>query len=311
MNVKLLAAVMITGLVLSGSSVYLNKVFADDQWSDIEHRQWVADQRASMVYSDKYMFNDVYNASERNWSGLTSITTDENTKGRDLTTASQTSMQNALSEFDKIHIKQLVSLQATGYLGLNSTTTDEQGRDRNALIAQARDQSLNESEAIVSELSKIDAAYTTLQSQGSTNEQSPDRQTQLENTWNSMEAQATALVNTLTKIDTAYVNLQPGATTNENTVGRQLDAAQANALNKAIQIFQEIHAKKLAATQSTNYAGLTSSTTNEAIVGPGMNSLPDRNTQIEVGTEMALQNAINTYNSYYNGAGLNQTLYSH
>ena len=304
MNVKLLAAVMITGLVLSGSSVYLNKmVFADDQWSDVAQRQLIAQQRAALVYSDKYTSNDV-NASERNWSGLTYTTTDENTKGRDLATGAQLSEQNALSQFDKIHIKQLVDLQNTGYTGLNSTTTDEQGRNRNTLIAQAEAQSLNSSEAIVSELSKIDTAYTNLQNQGTTNEQSPDRQAQLEKTWDDMETQATALVNAITKIDTDYVNLQSGPTTNENTVGRQLDAAQANALNKAIQIFQEIHAKHLTATQSTDYVGLTSSTTDE-------NNPDNRNTAIENASQMALQNALNTYNSYYNGAGLNQTLYSH
>ncbi|MDE1765360.1 MAG: hypothetical protein KGI27_03680 [Thaumarchaeota archaeon] len=303
MNVKLLAAVMITGLVLSGSSVYLNKVFADDQWSNIAQRQLIAQQKAAQVYSDKYMYNDI-NGSQRNWSGLTFTSTDEDTKGRDLAAASQASMQNALSEFDKIHITQLSSLQATGYAGLNSTTTDEQGRDRTALIAQARDQSLNDAQYIVSELSKIDKAYTDIQNQGTTQGYYTNRQAQIENTWDSMEARAGALVNALTKVDTDYVNLQTGGTTNENTQGRQLDVAQANALNKAIQIFQEIHAKHLAATQSTDYAGLTSSTTNEQ-------NNDNRNTEIEDASQQALQNALNTYNSYYNGIGLNQTLYSH
>ncbi|MDE1762656.1 MAG: hypothetical protein KGH88_00220 [Thaumarchaeota archaeon] len=303
MNVKLLAAVMIAGLVLSGSSVYLNKVFADDQWSDIAQRQLIAQQKAAQVYSDKYMFNDI-NGSQRNWSGLTFTSTDEDTKGRDLAAASQASMQNALSEFDKIHITQLASLQATGYAGLNSTTTDEQGRDRNALIAQARDQSLTDAQYVVSELSKIDAAYTGIQNQGTTQGYYTNRQAQIENTWDSMEARAGALVNALTKIDTDYVNLKSGGTTNENTSGRQLDVAQANALNQAIQIFQEIHAKHLAATQSNNYAGLSSSTTDEQ-------NNDNRNTEIEDATQQALQNALNAYNSYYNGMGLNQTLYSH
>ncbi len=304
MNVKLLAVVMITGLVLSGSSVYLNKmVFADDNWSDIAQRQLIAQQRAALVYSTKYTFNNV-NASERNWSGLGYTTTDENTKGRDLATGAQLSEQNALAQFDKIHIKQLVQLQNTGYAGLNSSTTDEQSRDRNALIAQARAESLNSSEAIVSQLSKINDVYTNLQSQATTNEQASDRQAQLEKTWNDMEAQATALVNAITKIDINYVNLQAGPTTNEKTVGRQLDAAKANALNKAITIFQEIHAKYLNVTLSTNYAGLTSSTTDE-------NNAVSRSQAIETASQMALQNALNTYNSYYNGAGINQTLYSH
>lgn len=304
MNVKLLALVIITGLVLSGSSSFLNRmVFADDQWSDIAQRQMEAQQRAALVYADKYMFTD-QNDSMRNWSGLTFTTTDENTKGRDLTASAQTSEQNALSVFDKIHVRQLVDLQATNYTGLNSTTTDEQGRNRNTMIAQAMADSLNSSQSIVSDLSKIDTAYTNLQNLGTTNEQTPDRQAQLQKTWDDMEAQATALVNAITKIDTDYVNLKAGPTTNENTLGRQLEPAQAYALNKAIQIFQEIHAKNLAATQSTDYVGLSSSTTNEQVP-------VDRHTQIEVASEMALQNAINTYNAYYNGAGLNQTLYSH
>ncbi|MDE1830052.1 MAG: hypothetical protein KGI25_07000 [Thaumarchaeota archaeon] len=304
MNVKLLAAVMITGLVLGGSSVYLNKmVFADDQWSDIAQRQLIAQERAALTYSDKYTFTNV-NGSERNWSGLGYTTTDENTKGRDLTTAATISEQNALSEFDKIHVRQLVNTQATNYTGLNSTTTDEQGRSRTTMTDQAEAQSLNSSEAIVSKLSEIDAAYTNLQSGATTNEQSPDRQAQLEKTWDDMESQATALVNAISKLDSDYVNLQAGPTTNENTQGRQLDVAQAYALSKAIQIFQEIHAKHLNATYATGYVGLASSTTDETNMYP-------RNMQIEDASQMALQNALNVYNSYYNGAGLNQTLYSH
>ncbi len=303
MNVRLLAAVMITGLVLSGGSVYLKMVFADDQWSQIEQRQLMAQERAALVYSTKYTETDMSQA-QATWAGLSYSTTDETTKGRDLNAAAEASTQNALSEFDKIHVRQLVSLQNTGYQGLNSTTTDEQGRDRNALIEQAKAQSLNSSQAIVSELAMIDQNYTNLQNLGTTNEQAPDRQAQLQKTWDDMETQATALVNQITKIDTDYVNLQAGPTTNENTVGRQLDAAQAYALSKAITIFQEIHAKHLAYTQSTDYAGLNSSTTNE-------NVYQSRNSAIEDGSQMALQNAINTYNSYYNGAGINQTLYSH
>ncbi|HJU14478.1 MAG TPA: hypothetical protein VJ792_08505 [Candidatus Nitrosotalea sp.] len=303
MNVKLLAAVMITGLVLSGSSAYLQKVFADDQWSQVAQRELMAQERAAITYAAKYTNNDV-NESTRTWAGLGYTTTDETSKGRDLNSAAQVSAQNALGEFDKIHAKQLVAFQDTGYAGLNSTTTDEQGRDRNALVSQAEAQSLNSSESIVSELARINATYTNLQDQGTTNEQAPDRQAQIQKTWDDMETQATALVNAITKIDTDYVNLKAGPTTNENTVGRQLDAAQANALGKAITIFQEIHAKNLAYTYGTGYTGLSSSTTNE-------NVYIDRNSAIETASEMALQNAVNTYDSYYNGAGLNQTLYSH
>lgn len=294
---------MITGLVLSGSSVYLNKVFADDQWSDIAHRQMLAAQRATMTYSDMYMFNNA-NASLRNWSGLTYTTTDTDTKGRDIAGASQISMQNAIDQFDKIHALQLTATQNTGYAGLNSTTTDEQGRDRKAMIAQAMDDSLTNANYIVSELAKIDQTYTDLQNQGTTTTTHFDRQGHIVSTWNSMEERATDLVNSLTKIDTDYLNLKSAGTTNEQTTGRQLSAAQAEALAKAIQIFQEIHAKNLAITQSNGYAGLSSTTTNEQ-------NNDDRNLQIEIGTQYALQNALDTYNSYYNGAGLNQTTYSH
>ena len=249
------------------------------------------------------MYNNV-NQSSIDWAGLTYTTTDENPKGRDLTVAAQESEQNALSMFDKIHVRQLTSLQSTNYTGLNSTTTDEQGRNRNTLIAQAEAQSLNSSQAIVSQLSKINAQYSNLTDQGTTNEQSPDRQVQLQKTWVDMETQATAVVNAISQVDTQNVNLKAGPTTNENTPGRQLDASQAYALSKAIQIFQEIHAKNLAATQSNDYVGLNSSTTNEQVS-------VSRNAEIEDASQTALQNAINTYNSYYNGAGLNQTLYSH
>lgn len=299
---------MITGLVLSGSSVYLNKVFADDQWSSIEQRQLAAEQKAASVYTNKYMYNNAA-AAMRDWSGLSFTTTDENTKGRDIATASDVSMQNALSEFDKVHARQLITTQATGYAGLNSTTTDEQGRNRNTMIAYAVDHSLNDSESIVSALSKISQTYTDLQNQGTTSTTHIDRQGNIVSVWDSMEEQATALVNALTKIDEDYLNLQSGGTTNENTIGRHLDAAHAIALYRAIQVFEEIHAKKLAATYSSKYAGLTSSTTNEQIVGPGVHAVLDRSTQIEIGTEMALQRALNMYNSYYNGAGLNQTRY--
>lgn len=305
MNAKLLAVVMITGLVLSGSSVYLSKmVFADDQWSDIAQRQLVAQQRAALVYSDKYQFDNT-NGSQRNWSGLSFTTTDENTVGRNLAVGSHASLENALAQFDKIHVEQLQNLQSTNYTGLNSVTTDEQGRDRNTLLADARDQSLNASESIVSQLYQIDTAYTNLQNHGTTNEQNTgNRQAQIDKTWDYMDAQATALVNALTRVDTAYVNLQSGGTTNENTQGRQLDAAQTYALGKAIQIFQEIHAKTLAQDESTGYAGLTSSTTNEQ-------NNNDRDVAIANGSQMALQNALNLYNAYYQGNGLNQTTYSH
>ena len=86
--------------------------FADDQWSSIAQREIIAQQRAALVYSDKYQYGDM-NGSQINWSGLSSTTTDENTAGRDLATASQASLENALTQFDKIHVEQLKNLQST------------------------------------------------------------------------------------------------------------------------------------------------------------------------------------------------------
>lgn len=305
MNAKLLAVVMIGGLVLSGSSVYLsNMAFADDPWSQIAQRELVAQQTAALAYSDKYPFTNV-NGSHSTWSGMSFATTDENTVGRNLAAGENASLNNALSQFDKIHVGQLQNYQYTNYTGLNSSTTDEQGRDRNALIADARDQSLNASESIISQLSMISTKYENLTDSGTTDEQnSGNRQAQIDKTWDAMDTEATALLGNLTRVDMAYLNLQENATTNENTQGRQLDAEQADSLSKAIQIFQEIHAKTLATTQSTNYAGLNSKTTNERT--------PDnRNVDIANGSQLALQNAVNLYDAYYNGDGLNQTTYSH
>lgn len=296
---------MISGLVLSGSSVYLSKMaFADDPWSQIAQRELIAQQTASLVYSDKYQFDNM-NGSHSNWSGLSFATTDENTAGRNLAAGANASLNNALSQFDKVHVEQLRNFQSTNYTGLNSSTTDEQGRNRNTLIADARDQSLNASDSIISKLSMISAKYENLTDSGTTDEQnSGNRQAQIDKTWDAMDAEATALLSNLTRVDMAYLNLQENATTNENTQGRQLDAEQVESLNKAIQIFQEIHAKTLASTYSTDYAGLNSTTTNE--------QTPDnRNVDIANGSDLALQNALNLYNAYYNGDGLNQTTYSH
>lgn len=296
---------MISGLVLSGSSVYLSKMaFADDPWSQIAQRELTAQQTAALTYSDKYQFDNM-NGSHRNWSGLSFATTDENTAGRNLAAGANASLNNAMSEFDKLHVRQLQSFQATNYTGLNSSTTDEQGRNRDALIAQARDQSLNASESIVSQLSMISAKYEKLTDSGTTNEQnSGNRQAQIDKTWDAMDAEATALLSNLTRVDMAYLNLQENATTNENTQGRQLNAEQAASLGKAIQIFQEIHAHTLASTYSTGYAGLNSTTTNE--------QTPDnRNVDIANGDQKSLQNALNLYNEYYQDNGLNQTTYSH
>ena len=302
---------MIAGLLLSVSSVYLSKmVFADDKWSDVAQRQQEQNARAALVYDYKYQFDNL-GQSMSSYAGLSSVTTDENSKGRDIAGKSQMSMENALAIFDKEHVKQLTGTLGTGYPGLTSVATDEQARDRNALIVQARDQTNQQVAGLVSQLGQIAQSYSNMQSFTATDEKTIDRQAQLVQTLNAQEAQAAALLNQIWQVDQSYVNLQPGPTTNENTQGRQIDAAQAYALSKAIQIFEEIHAQKLAALQATGYQGLTTSTTNEQVSGPGWWTYGDRHFEINAGTEMALQNAINFYNSYYPNTPLNQPSYSH
>ncbi len=311
MKVTFLAAVMITVLLLSVSSVYLNKiVFADDKWSDIAKRQQEQNARAAVVYDSKYQFNNM-DQSVRNWSPLASTTTDENSKGRDIAGKSQMSLENAMAAFDKVHAMQLVSTQNTGYAGLTSVTTDEKARDRNAIITQARDQTDQQVAALVSQLAQIDQSYATMQPVTSTDEKGYNRQALILQTSSNQEAQAAALLNQIWQIDQAYVNIKPAGATNEQTLGRQLTPLQAQALQNGIMVFEEIHAKRLAATYSTGYAGLTSTTTNEQIVGPGWWAPSDRTTQIDTATGMALQNAINFYNAYYPNTPLSQPNYSH
>jgi hypothetical protein len=295
---------MIVGLLISVSSVYLNKVvFADDNWSDVAKRQLEQNNRAAMIYNDKYQFANLVQTSS-SYAGLSSFTTDETSKGRDLIGQSQMSLENALAEFDKIHVRWLNTTQNTGYAGLTSVSTDESNaRDRNAMIAQAINQTDQQLASLASQLGQIQQSYQNMSGAVSTDEKAISRQAQIEQTWNNMEAQAAALVNSISKVNSAYLNLAPGASTNENTVGRQLTQAEAHAMQNAVTIFEEIHANRLAALGS-NYDGLTSSTTNE-------NVYADRNVNIETATEMALQNAINFYNAYYPSTPTSQPNYSH
>lgn len=301
---------MITGLLLSVSSVYLNKiVFADDQWSSIAQRQQEQNARAAMIYNDKYQFNNLAQTAS-SYAGLSSLTTDETSKGRDLNGQAQMSLENALAVFDKIHAMSLNTTQNTGYAGLTSVTTDEQALNRipRITITESENQTNQQLAALVSSFSQT---YINFLNVTSTNEQSPDRQAQIEQKWNAQDAQAAALLNQIWKIDQNYVNIQPGATTNENTPGRQLTALQAEALKNGITVFEEIHAKTLAATYATGYPDLTSTATNEQITGGGVFGSPERQTQINTGEEMSLQNAINFYNSYYPATPLSQPSYSH
>jgi len=286
---------MITGLLLCVSSVYLNKVvFADDNWSDIAQRQQAEEQRAMAKYVSKYQSANI-EQTKIDWSGLTSTTTDETSRGRQIEQQAQVSLENALSTFDLIHIKQLADLQANGYQGLTNTPTDMQGRDRNVMIEQARASSLSSAEDIVNGLNRIDTTYTNFEPGVTTDESTYDRQAQINKQWDNMESKAADLVNKLSKIDTDYANLAPGATTNEKTNGRQLSSAQAYALEKAVMVFEQIHQKRLSYLQSSYY-GLTNTPTDT--------EGKDRNAMLEQAREASLQNALRIYNAYYNGIGL-------
>ena len=291
----MLSIVVITGLLLSASSIYLNKiVFADDNWSDIAKRQQAEEERAMVTYAAKYQSANV-EQSKIDWSGLTSTTTDETSRGRQIAQQQQVSLENALATFDQIHIKQLADLQANGYQGLTNTQTDTQGRDRNTLIEEARNSSLTQAQQIVSELSSIDTKYVNFQSNVATDESSYDRQAQINKKWDDMESKASDLVNKLAKIDSEYLNLVGGPTTNEKTNGRQLSAAQAYALEKAVVIFDQIHEQRLSHLQASYY-GLTNTSTDE--------QGKDRNAMLEHAREVSLQNALRIYNAYYHGTGL-------
>lgn len=301
---------MITGLLFSGGSVYLNHaVFADDSWSDIEARQKIAEQKALETYMNHYQFANVNNTM-RNWDGLTSTTTDETSRGRNIDAQQQVSLQNAVAQFDAIHVKQLANLADNGYQGLNSTTTDTQGRDRTAMIANATASSLIQANDVLSQLIKIQQNYAGFQ-QGVTTDTSStyDRQTQITQNKADAEAQAAALVNKLAKIDQVYLDLtpyvgtnipyvyKPGSITSEvyQNGGRNVTPQEADALEKAVMIFNEIHQKQIADLQS-NYYGLTSTSTDE--------TGRDRNALLEQAKITSNDNAMRVYDSYYNGVGL-------
>src|ERR1700675_1931321 len=109
---------MITGLLFSAGSVFLNHaVFADDPWSDIAARQQAAEQKAIEKYMSYYQFANM-DQSKRNWSDLISTPTDETSRGRDIPALEQLSLQNAVAQFDVIHIRQLADLAADDYKGL-------------------------------------------------------------------------------------------------------------------------------------------------------------------------------------------------
>lgn len=311
MKVTLLAVVMIAGLLVIAGSAYLNKVvFADDSWSSITQREQATIAKASMIYDNTYQFNNMPQ-STRSWTGLGYVTTDSSTSGRDIPALSQMSMDNAVATFDQIHYYWLNYSQNTGYTGLSSVTTDESGRNRNTMIAQGMDQTDQQVAGLISQLAQITQSYAIMQPVATTTGYWTDRQANIESTLDAQGAQAAALVNQIWQIDQQYINLQSGGTTNSVTQGRQIAAAQLVALEKAIQIFNEIHAHLLARTYGGQYAGLSSVTTDEQIPGNGMYTYGNRHSSIDFATEMALQNAINFYNSYYPGTPLSAPNYSH
>ncbi|HEX5456829.1 MAG TPA: hypothetical protein VFX64_00410 [Candidatus Nitrosotalea sp.] len=308
MKFQLLAAVMITGLLFSAGSVYLNHaVFADDSWSDITARQQAAEQKAMAKYMSYYQFANL-DQSKRNWDGLTSVTTDETSRGRNIEAQAQVSLQNAIAQFDNIHVRQLADIQSSDYAGLNSISTDTQGRDRNAMIDEARSASLAQAQDIVGQLVTIQQNYANFQAGPTTDSVATyDRQTQITKNLDDGEAQAAALVSQLAKIDQVYVDLstyvdpsqftyKPTSVTNEqNHGGRNLTPQESYALEKAVIIFNQIHERHLALLQS-NYYGLNSVTTDE--------NGADRNAMLAQAKQVSMDNALRIYNSYYNGTGL-------
>ena len=308
MGKKLLASILITGFLFSVGSVYLNHlVFADDPWSDITARQQIEEKKALSKYMSYYQFADM-DQSKRNWSGLTSTPTNSTGRERDLEGQAKMSLENAVSQFDQIHIKQLSDLEANGYQNLTNTPTDTKGRDRTAMLSEAQSGSLVTAEQTLAELIKIQKNYANFFPGETTDMTTYDRQARLEKNWNDQEAQAATLVSQLAKLDQVYLNLdqyvntaipfvyKPGSVTNEMTHGgRQLSPLQVYSLEKAIFIFNEIHYQHLAYLQS-NYYGLTSTPTDM--------SGRDRDAMLAQAQTTSYDNALRVYNSYYNGVGL-------
>ncbi len=308
MGQKLLASILITGFLFSAGSVYLNHlVFADDPWSDITARQQIEEKKALAKYMTYYQFANM-DQSKRNWSGLTSTETNSTGRDRNLAEQANMSLQNAILQFDQIHIKQIAALQANGYQNLTSTPTDTTGRDRDVMLSQAQSDSLVQADQTLAELIKIQANYANFTPGDSTDMTTFDRQAKIEKTMIDQEAQAASLVSQLAKLDQVYVNLEqyvntvtpyvykPGMITNEMTHGgRQLAPLAAYSLEKAIFIFNEIHDKHLAYLKS-NYYGLTNTPTDT--------QGRDRTAMLAQAQVTSYDNALRVYNSYYNGVGL-------
>ena len=307
---------MITGLLFSTGSVFLNNfVFADDPWSDIAARQAAAEQKAMEKYMSYYQFANL-DESKRNWSGLTMApnsttyaylpgsVTDETSRGRDIPALEQLSLQNAVAQFDVIHIRQLANLSSDDYSGLVSTPTDMQGRDRNAMLENAYAISNVNADDVLGQLVKIQQNYFDFAPSTPTDTTATyDRQTMINQNMNTAESQAADLVSQLAKISGVYIDLsqyvntnlpytyKPGSITNEMTHGgRNLTPQEAYSLDKALMIFNQIHQTHLASLKSSYY-GLTSTPTN--MQGR------DRNQMLAQAEQTSMDNAMRVYSSYY------------
>jgi len=309
MNSQLLSVLLITGLVLSTGSIYLNNVvFADDPWSSIAARQKISEEKAMAKYMSYYQFADM-DQSKRNWSGLTSTPTDETSRGRNIEVATQISLQNAVDEFNNVHIRQLADLASDAYKGISSTPTDTQGRDRNTMLAAATAISVTNADDILLELKLIQQTYAGFAPGVQTDTTATyDRQTQILKNMNDEEALAADLVSQLARIDGVYIDLsqfvntnvpytyREGSITNEMTHGgRELNLPTQQALEKAIMIFNEIHQTHLSYLQHSYY-GLTSTPTDT--------QGRDRNVMLANAKDVSMTNALRVYNSYYPGVGL-------
>ncbi len=300
-----MAGFIIFGLLLSSSSVYLKVAFADDTWSDIAKRQQAAEQRAQVTYQNEYQFTNM-DETKRNWSGLTSTETDSTSRGRNIDAQAKVSLENALAQFDKIHVQQLANLQANGYQGLSSIPTDTQGRDRNSMINDARSMSMNQAEQSTTDLSKIQVSYTDLSPGETTDMTTYDRQAGIEKAQNNQETKAAVLVNSLATIDTSYVNIdqytegtkfvyQSGSVTNMKSNDTPLAIAKAQALEKAIKLFNEIHSKHLHELQTPTYGG---------VMGPYSGSWYQNYDAEKAIGETSIQKSQSVISNYYQSQGL-------
>ncbi|TRZ79453.1 MAG: hypothetical protein D4R90_03900 [Nitrosopumilales archaeon] len=313
-----MAVVMITGFLFStGSSWGVQPILATPfdnvshgylgtythDTTTIAEKQQMAEQKALAKYMSYYQFANL-DQSKRNWSGLTSTATDETSRGRNIDAQAQVSMQNAVAQFDVIHVRQLANLRADDYKGISSTPTDEQGRIRTDMIASATASSMVSADDIMNQLVKIQEKYSNFAPSTPTDTVATyDRQTMITQNQATAESEAASLVSELAKRYGVFLDLtpyvgtnipyvyKPGSITNEMTHGgRNLTPLQAQSLEKAIFIFNEIHNLNIRSLASSYY-GLTSTPTDT--------NGRDRNAMLAEAQERSTANALRVYNSYY------------